>query len=93
LLNSVDCKEVNNQISLCNAIQFYQAEPKEKSSTLKKFKLPRIGMPAKNNNLQNDSSHVTINELLERMQSYNPYINSKGNKPSSKILYKISLKK
>jgi len=39
LLNSVDCKEINNQISLYNATQFYQTEPKEKSSILKKFKL------------------------------------------------------
>ncbi|EGI68796.1 hypothetical protein G5I_02511 [Acromyrmex echinatior] len=33
LLNSilVDCKEVNNQISLCNATQFCQREPKEKT--------------------------------------------------------------
>ena len=35
------------------------------------------------------TSHVTIDELLERMQSYNPHMNvrnSKKNKPSSKIL-------
>ena len=69
--------------------QFYQRKPKEKSSTLKKIKLAKVGIPAKNDNHQNDSSHITIDELLERMQSCNAYINvhnSKGNKPSSKIL-------
>ena len=66
--------------------QFCQRKQNEKTSTLKKIKLPRVG---KNDNHQNDSSHITIDELLERMQSCNPYINvrnSKGNIPSSKIL-------
>ncbi|EGI70753.1 hypothetical protein G5I_00449 [Acromyrmex echinatior] len=57
LLNStpVDCKEINNRISLRNATQFCQRELKEKSSTLGKIKLPRVGIPAKNDNHQNDS--------------------------------------
>ena len=91
LLNStpVDCKEVNNQTSLCIATQFSQKELKAKSSTLEKIKLLRVGIPAKNYNHQKDSSHITIDELLERMQSCKPHINvrnSKENKPSSKIL-------
>ena len=62
---------------------------KGKDSTLEKIKLPRVGIPAKNYNHQKDSSHITIDELLERMQSCKPHINvrnSKENKPSSKIL-------
>ena len=57
LLNStpVDCKEINNRISLRNATQVCQRELKEKSSTLGKIKLPRVGIPAKNDNHQNDS--------------------------------------
>jgi len=43
-------------------------------------------MPAKNDNPQNDSSHVTIDEFLKKMQSYNPYINNpKGNKHLQKF--------
>ena len=45
--------------------QFCQRKQNEKTSTLKKIKLPRVG---KNDNHQNDSSHITIDELLERMQ-------------------------
>ncbi|KYN29284.1 hypothetical protein ALC57_01287 [Trachymyrmex cornetzi] len=90
LVNStpVGCKKGSNQTLLCNATQFNEKESKEKSSTLE-IKLPRIGISAKNDIHKNNSSHVTIDELIKRTQSYNPYLkvrNSKANKPSSKIL-------
>ena len=51
----------------------------------KKLNYQGLECPQKNDNHQSDSSHITIDELLERMQSCNPYINvhnSKGNKSS-----------
>jgi len=96
LVNStpVDCEEGSNQTSLCNTTLPYAKESKRKNSLifLENIKFPKVGMPKKDNYNQNNTSHVTIKELIKRMQLYRPNIPStktfykKRNKASSKIL-------
>jgi len=52
-------------------------------------KFSRIGMLKKDNYNQNNTSHITIKELIKRIQLYRPNIRTfykKKNKPSFKIL-------
>jgi len=93
LVNStpVDCNEGSNQISLRNTTPSYSKESKRKNSLilLENINFPKVGMPKKDNYNQNNTSHITIKELIKRMQSYHPNIKTfckKKNKPSSKIL-------
>jgi len=93
LVNStpVDCEEGSNQTSLRNATLPYSKESKEKNSLifLENIKFPKVGMSKRDNYNQNNTSHVTIKELIERVQLYRPNIKTfykKKNKPSSKIL-------
>jgi len=53
-------------------------------------------MPKKDNYNQNNTSHITIKELIKRIQLYRSNIKTfykKKNKPFSKILCKSNLKK
>jgi len=92
-LNStpVDCEKESNQTSLRNTIPSYSKESKRKNSLilLENINFPKVGMPKKDNYNQNNTSYITIKELIKRMQSYRLNIKTfykKKNKPSSKIL-------
>jgi len=87
----VDCEEGSNQTSLRNTTPSYSKESKEKNSLIlsKNINFLRVGIPKKDNYNQSNTSHVTIKELIRRMQLYLPNIKTfykKKNKPSFKIL-------
>jgi len=91
LVNSipVSCKEGSNQTSLRNMTLSYAKESKGKNPLifLENIKFPKVGIPKKDNINQNDTSHVTIKELIKRMQLYRPNIKTFYKKePSSRIL-------
>jgi len=101
LVNStpVNCEEESNQTSLRDTTLFHLTELKKKNSSIpfKGIKFPRVGMPTGNNYNRNNTSHTTIEELIKRIQVYNPniktsYISKKKNKPSSRVLAFIQTK-
>jgi len=93
----VDCNEdSSNKTSLRDTTLSYlkESEKKNSSSPFKGIKFPRVGMLTENNH---NTSHITIEELMKRIQLYNPnikssHISKKKNKPSSKIFASIQIK-
>ncbi|KMQ85713.1 hypothetical protein RF55_15566, partial [Lasius niger] len=89
--SSVDCEEGSYQTSLSNSTQSYSKNPKGRSllSSLD-IKFPKIGLSTKVKDNKQNTSHITMEDLLKEAQKYNLNIenlNIKNSRsiPSSKI--------
>ena len=92
-VKSVDCKEGSNQTSICKSTQslVVKENGRSKISSLKNIKFPRVKMFLENNNTNEETSHITLEELMEKAQKYKiKFINQRNynnkSKPSSKII-------